>query len=51
VACDSLVFDVLDFNIYAVANLAPITGTHSQIQMRGIELCMLCAWRRPQSPL
>jgi hypothetical protein len=30
VACDSLVLDLLDFNIYAVANRAPITGAGSQ---------------------
>jgi hypothetical protein len=28
---DSLILHTLDFNIYAVTNLAPITGTHSQI--------------------
>ncbi len=28
---DSLILHTLDFNIYAVTNLAPVTGTHSQI--------------------
>ena len=28
---DSLILHSLDFNIYAVTNLAPVTGTHSQI--------------------
>ena len=26
-----LILHTLDFNIYAVTNLAPVTGTHSQI--------------------